>query len=283
MFELLQHQFIQYAFLSGTLIAVICAVVGYFVVLRAQAFAAESLSCVGFTGATGAAVFGLSSLVGTFLFTIVVALGMGVAGKKIKGRDIEVGMVLSFALGLGVLFLKLYTKNAAEAVGILFGSILSVTKGDLYLSLITGGLALVTLAVIFRPLLFDSIDPEVAEARGIPVTLLGTLFMLLVGLTIAEAILVVGVLLVFALLIAPAATAMHLTRKPRDTIILAVCLGIFFVWGGLLLALSLHGPASFYIAGLASLTYLLAVPFVHLISPHFYHPSPHGDKELNQI
>src|SRR5476651_1825346 len=194
MLELFHHQFIQYAFLSGTLIAIICAIVGYFVVLRAQAFAAESLSCVGFTGATGAAVFGISSLVGTFLFTIIIALGLGVLGKRMKGRDIEVGMVLSFALGLGVLFLKLYTSNAAEAVGILFGSILSVTTGDLYLSLFTGIIALVVLGFIFRPLLFASIDPEVAEARGVPVQMLSLVFMLLLGVTIAEAILVVGVL-----------------------------------------------------------------------------------------
>src|SRR5579872_1960920 len=98
MLELLSQQFVQNAFIAGTLITIICAVVGYFVVLRAQAFAAESLSCVGFTGATGAAVFGLSSLVGTFLFTILVAFGLGAMGKKIQGRDIEVGMILSFAL-----------------------------------------------------------------------------------------------------------------------------------------------------------------------------------------
>src|ERR1039458_4812624 len=201
MLDLFSHQFIQYAFLAGTIIAIICAVVGYFVVLRAQAFAAESLACVGFTGATGAVVFGVNSFVGTFLFTALIALGFGLSGKRLKGRDIDIGMVLSFALGLGVLFLKLYTTNATEAVGILFGSILSVTKGDLYLSFITGIIALSILAFIYRPLLFASIDPEVAQARGVPVQLLGVIFMVLVGLTIAEVILVVGVLLVFALLI----------------------------------------------------------------------------------
>lgn len=156
MIDLFQHQFIQNAFIAGTIISIICAIVGYFIVLRAQAFAAESLSCVGFTGATGAAVFGLSSIVGTFLFTTLVALGFGIFGKKLKGRDIEVGMVLSFALGLGVLFLKLYTVNATEAVGILFGSILSVTREDLYLSFITGIISLSILIFIFRPLLFSS-------------------------------------------------------------------------------------------------------------------------------
>ncbi len=274
MFQLFSHQFIQYAFIAGTLISIICAIVGYFVVLRAQAFAAESLSCIGFTGATGAAVFGLSSLVGTFLFTTLIALGFGLLGKRLKGRDIEVGMILSFALGLGVLFLKLYTSNASEAVGILFGSILSVTTGDLYLSLITGIIALSLLGIIFRPLLFSSIDPEVAEARGVPIQLLGIVFMLLLGVTVAEAILVVGVLLVFALLIAPAATAQHLSNGPMTSILLSVVLGLAFMWGGMFLGLFFHVPVSFFIASLASITYLVTVPFIHIISPHFYNQLP---------
>ena len=270
MLQLLSHQFVQYAFIAGTLISIICAIVGYFVVLRSQAFAAESLSCVGFTGATGAAVFGLSSLTGTFLFTILVALGFGFFGKRLKGRDIEIGMVLSFALGLGVLFLKLYTSNATEAVGILFGSILSVTTSDLYLSLITGIIALSVLGFIFRPLLFASTDPEVAEARGVPIQLLGVIFMLLLGVTIAEAILVVGVLLVFALLIAPAATAQHLSNRPMKSILLSIVFGLGFVWGGMFLGLFFHLPVSFFIAGLASVAYLLTVPLSHIFSPHFY-------------
>lgn len=278
MLQLFSHQFLQYAFIAGTLIAIICAIVGYFIVLRAQAFAAESLSCVGFTGATGAAILGLSSLMGTFLFTIVIALGFGIFGKRLKGRDVEIGMVLSFALGLGVLFLKLYTTNAAEAVSILFGSILSVTTNDLYISLTTGIVALSVLGIIFRPLLFSSIDPEVAEARGVPVQVLGIIFMVLIGITIAEAILVVGVLLVFALLIAPAATAQHISNRPMKSIVISVGLGLSFMWGGMFLGLFFHVPVSFFIAGLASLTYLVTVPLVHMISPHFYHQVLHEDE-----
>lgn len=280
MLELFSHQFIQNAFIAGTLIAIICAVVGYFVVLRAQSFAAESLACVGFTGATGAAVFGVSSFVGTFLFTALIALGFGLSGKRLKGRDIDIGLLLSFALGLGVLFLKLYTTNATEAVGILFGSILSVTTQDLYLSFLTGIFALSILAFIYRPLLFASIDPEVAQARGVPVQLLGVIFMLLVGITIAEAILVVGVLLVFALLIAPAATAQHITNRPFVCILFSIGLGLLFTWGGMFLGLFFHMPVSFFIAALAALSYLVVVPLFHMISPHFYNPQPHDGKEL---
>lgn len=280
MFELLSHQFIQYAFIAGTLISIICAIVGYFVVLRSQAFAAESLACVGFTGATGAAIFGLTSLVGTFIIAALVALGFGVAGKKLHGRDIEVGMVLSFALGLGVLFLKLYTSNATEAVGILFGSILSVTTQDLYISTVVGVIVLIVIGIIFRPLLFASVDPEIAEARGIPMTFLGIIFMVLLGLTIAEAIMVIGVLLVFALLIAPAATAQHITNRPITGIIVSVVLGLLFTWGGMFLGLAFHVPVSFFIAALAALSYLVLVPVFHLLSPHPYVPLPHGNREV---
>jgi len=279
MVELLQHQFIQNAFLASTIIAVVCATVGYFVVLRAQAFAGHSLAHIGFAGATGAALIGVSSLTGTFIFTIIAALGMGLLGKRIRGRDIEVGMILSFALGLGVLFLKLYTTSASEAVSILFGSILSVTFFDLRLSLVSGILTFFILLIIFRPLLFSSIDPEVAEARGVPVGLLSVIFMVLLAITVSEAILIVGILLVFALLVAPAATAHHLTNRPLRTILTSIMFSLFFSWGGLICALLFHGPVSFYIAAIASLTYILVVPVLHILSPHLYFLPPHPDKE----
>ncbi|MGH7203418.1 MAG: metal ABC transporter permease [Candidatus Levyibacteriota bacterium] len=277
MIHLLHYQFVQNAFLAGTIIAIVSAILGYFVVLRGQAFAGHSLAHIGFAGATGAALVGLSALSGTFIFTILAALGMGALGNRIRGRDVEIGMILSFALGLGVLFLKLYTTNAAEAVGILFGSILSVTSFDLVLSILSAIITLLVLLFTFRPLLFSSIDPEVAEARGVPVKFISILFMVLLAISVAEAILVVGVLLVFALLVAPAAIAQHMTKGPSATISLSIVLGLFFTWGGLFLALLLHGPVSFFIAGLASLSYLIAVPFIHMVSPHFYKHETHNN------
>ena len=279
MLELLSHQFVQDAFLAGIIISIVCAVVGYFVVLRSQAFAAHALSHIGFAGATGAALLGVSSLMGTFIFTLLAAFGMGILGKRIQGRDVEIGMVLSFALGLGVLFLKIYTTNANEAVGILFGSILSVTPYDLLLSIITGTITLLFVIFLFRPLLFASVDPEVAEARGIPVRFLYSIFILILAVTVTEAILIVGILLVFALLVAPAAIAQHLSKRPLLTILYSVLLGLAFTLGGLLLALSLHGPVSFFIAGLASISYLVIVPLAHTISPHFYSAFYHPDRE----
>jgi zinc/manganese transport system permease protein len=268
MLELLQQQFVINAFIAGTLIAFIAAIVGYFVVLRAQAFAAHALSHVGFAGATLSALLGISALLGMSGFTVVAALGMGALGKRIRGRDVEIGMILSFALGLGVLFLRLYTSSASEAVGVLFGSILSVTQSNIDWTIILGVGTLIILAAIFRPLLFSSIDPEVAEARGVPIKVLSIIFMFLLAITVAESIQVVGVLLVFALIVAPAAAAQHLTRKPFSAIFISIALGVAFTWGGIFLALATNWPVSFYIAALAAVTYFVAIKIGHLIHPH---------------
>src|SRR5215472_5904121 len=177
--HLFHYDFVQHAYLAGTLVAIIAAVMGYFVVLRSQAFASESLSDVGLAGAAGAAILGIGSLIGMFVLTILAALGMGALGHRLRGRDVEIGMVLSFALGLGVLFLTIYSQSGANAtagVNVLFGSILSVTRSDVQTTLYSGMLALVLLAVLFRPLLFASIDPEVAQTRGVPVRLLSMVF-----------------------------------------------------------------------------------------------------------
>lgn len=282
--ELLQQPFVMNAFMAGTLIAVVSAIVGYFVVLRAQAFAAHALSHVGFAGATLAAVLGVSGLLGMTGFTVAAALGMGALGKRIRGRDVEIGMILSFALGLGVLFLRLYTNSASETVSVLFGSILSVTHTDIVLTLVFGLGTLVVLAAIFRPLLFSSIDPEVAEARGVPIKALSVIFIFLLAITVAEAIQVVGVLLVFALIVAPAAAAQHLTRKPFSAIAISVALGVAFTWGGLLLALVTSWPVSFYIAALAALTYFAAIKIGHFARPHARVAyDAHGGKEHIKI
>lgn len=282
---LFQHEFVQNAFLAAPIIAVVTAIMGYFVVLRAQSFAGEALADIGFAGATGAAVFGISSLVGMFIMTLLAALGMGALGERIRGRDVEIGMVLSFALGLGVLFLSIYSQigaNATTGAAVLFGSILSVTRMDVLVSLITGLVTLLVLTLIFRPLLFSSIDPVLAQARGIPVRLLSIIFLLLLAFTTAEAVLVIGVLLVFSLLIAPAATAERLTRRPLTAIILSVILALSFSWGGLILAFVGTGsylPVSFYISALAAISYFLSLLASRIRSPRVYRALPHPNRE----
>lgn len=268
--NLFHYEFIQNAYLAGTIVAVIAAVMGYFVVLRSQAFASEALSDIGFAGAAGAAVMGISSLMGMFVLSILAALGMGALGDRLRGRDVEIGMVLSCALGLGVLFLTIYSQtgsNATVGVNVLFGSILSVTGGDIRTTLYSSMFTLILLAILFRPLLFASIDPEVAQARGIPVRLLSMIFLVLLAITTAEAILVVGALLVLALLIAPAATALRLTHRPLTSILLSVILGLAIIWGGLTLAFvgpGRHLPVGFFVAALAALFYFVSFPLKHL-------------------
>ena len=282
---LFQHEFVQNAFLAAPIAATVTAIMGYFVVLRAQAFAGEALADIGFAGVTGAAVLGINSLVGMLIIVLLAALGMGALGKRIQGRDVEIGMILSFALGLGVLFLSIYTQNGANAtagVGVLFGSILSVTRTDVLVSLITALITLLVIALLFRPLLFASIDPVVAQARGVPVRLLSILFLLLLALATAEATLVIGVLLVFSLLIAPAATAERLTHRPLTAIILSVVLALSFSWGGLVLAFvgtGRHLPVSFYISALAALSYFLSLLVSCLRSPYRYRALPHPNRE----
>ena len=281
MLELLQHEFVQNAFLAGTIVAVVTAVMGYFVVLRAQAFAGEALADIGFAGATGAAVLGFSSLLGMFFLTVLAALGMGALGERLRGRDVEIGMVLSFALGLGVLFLTIYSQfgtNATEGVSVLFGSILSVTRGDVLITLGCGTVTLLLLAFLFRPLLFATIDPEVAETRGVPVRLFSMVFLVLLGITTAETVLVVGVLLVLALLIVPAATAGRLTHRPLTSITLSVAVGLFITWGGLILAFvgtGRHFPVGFYITTLAALSYFVSLVVNHIRSPRRHRDVPH--------
>ncbi len=266
MLSLFHYEIVQNAFLGGTIIAIVAALIGYFVVLRAQAFAAEALTDIGFAGATGAAILGVGALIGMLFLTLLSALGMGALGERVRGRDIEIGMVLSFALGLGVLFLSLYTQNSAlhatSGMGILFGSILSINRQDVWISLVCSCVILLALAMLFRPLLFASVDPEVAQARGVPVRLLSVAFLLLLGATAAEAVMVVGVLLVSALLIAPAATAERLTHRPLTALLLSVVLSLTFTWIGLILAFvgtGKHLPVGFYISALAALSYFGAV------------------------
>ena len=281
MLALLQHEIVQNAFLAGTIVAIVTAVMGYFVVLRAQAFAGEALSDIGFAGATGAAVLGFSSLLGMFFLTVLAGIGMGALGDRIRGRDVEIGMVLSFALGLGVLFLTIYSQfgsNATEGVGVLFGSILSVTRGDVLITLGCGIATLLLLAFLFRPLLFATIDPEVALARGVPVRLLSIVFLMLLGITTAETVLVVGVLLVLALLIAPAASALNVTHRPLVSISLSAVLGLIITWGGLILAFVGTGrqlPVGFYITALAALSYFVSLGVKRVRTPRRHREVPH--------
>jgi zinc/manganese transport system permease protein len=280
MADLLQHEFVQNAFLAGTIVAILSGIVGYFVIIRGQAFACEALSHVGFAGATFAALIGLPPLSGIIAFTLLAAFGMGALGNRLRGRDIEIGMVLSFVLGLGVLFLSLYTRSAGSAVGILFGSILSVTRSAVLVTLGIGLAAVLALIVLFRPLLFASVDPSLAEPRGIWVRGLSVLFLFLLAVAVSVAVQVVGVLLVFALLVVPAASAELVSYRPLSTILLAVGISLASTWGGLVLAFGGNWPVSFYIVAITSVFYFAARLVRHFRYPHRYRELPHPSREM---
>ena len=256
MLAIFQYPFIQNAFLAGSLVAVISGILGYFLVVRGLTFAGHALSSIGFAGAAGAVWLGVSPVIGLLVSTLGAGLAISVLGREIRERDVAIGVIMTFALGLGVLFLSLYHGYAEQAYSILFGTIVGISRGDVW---VTAGLSLGILAVLAwagRPLLFSSFDPLMAEARGLPVRLLGSLFLVLVAVSVSIAMQVIGVLLVFALLVGPPATAIRLVRHPGSAILLAIILGLVYTWLGIFLAANSSWPVSFYITTLAFGIYL---------------------------
>jgi zinc/manganese transport system permease protein len=272
MFDLFQLPFVQHALLTGTCVAIVSAIVGYFLVSRGLTFAGHALSHIGFAGAAGAVLLGLSPLAGLLVFTIGASVGISLMGKESRERDLAIGIMLTFALGLGILFLSLYAGFAERVYAILFGDILGISQTDVIVTTIFSLLTILVLLILFRPLLFSSFDPEVAEARGIPVRALAIGFLILVAITVSMSVQVIGVLLVFTLLVGPAATAIHLVKHPLLAIGLAMVLGVLYVWLGMFLAINVAGgtwPPSFFISTLSFVVYLP----VRLLSPFLYKSS----------
>ncbi len=266
--QMLAVDFMRTSFLAGSLIAVSCGLVGYYVLLRHLTFASDALSHVGFAGAMAAAFLGLNPYVGLFGSSIIVGVGMGQLGRaSARSRDVAIGTVLAWILGLGALFLGLYLShpvantNIAIGVGVLFGSIFGV---DAQTALVISAVSAVTsiaLLAIARPLLFASLDPEVARARGIPVRALDALFLALLAVTVAEAVPAVGALLVFALLVTPAASVRRVVTRPYAALFLSAALALVITWAGLTMAFYLSYPVSFDISALGFVVYLVALAY----------------------
>jgi zinc/manganese transport system permease protein len=237
----LAHEFMRNAFAAGTAIGAACGLVGYLLVLRAQVFAGDALSHVAFTGALAAAAAGIDVRAGLFVATIGVALAMAGLGPQARADDATIGIVFAWILGVGVLFLAVFTtqrsgSNGTAAVRVLFGSIFGLGPGDVWLAVgVAGGAVAATLALA-RPLLFASLDPEVAAASGVPVRLVGLGFLAVLGATSAEATQAVGALLLLGLLAAPAAAAERLTHNPYAGLAVSTALAVGVVWTGLTLA-----------------------------------------------
>jgi zinc/manganese transport system permease protein len=256
--ELLHQHFVHTALLAGAVVAVLSGAIGVFVVTRGLSFAVHAISELGFTGAAGALVIGIDPVIGMIGGSLAVGLSLGLLSLRGRERDSAIGAVLAFGLGLGVLFLSLYQGYATEATNLLFGSIVGVDDNQLLVLSLVGLIVLAGLVVLYRPLQFASVDPDVAAARGVPVRALSVGIFLLLALTTAEAIQVVGVLLVLTLVITPAAAAQRLTVRPGLMLVLSVAIALGATEGGILLSLAHSWPTSFYISSLSFGTYLLA-------------------------
>jgi zinc/manganese transport system permease protein len=262
---MLQYDFMRQALLAGTMLSLVAGLIGYFVVLRHQAFVGESLSDVAFTGALGGAALGINPLASLLVTTIAVAVAMGSFGERLRGRDVAIGTVLAWVLGVGVLFLSLFTAHASgtgtgfSGVTVLFGNILGISINQTRSIALASGLTVLALAVIARPLLFASLDPEVAAARGVPARLLGLFFMVLLAVTVSVATLAVGALLVFALLLLPAAIAHHVTTQPSVALAFAAALAVALTWLGIAIGFYTGYPSSICISLLAFASYVVVV------------------------
>lgn len=253
-----QYDFMRHAFEAGTIIAIVAGVVGYFIVVRHSSFAAHALSHIGFAGAAGAVLIGVNPLIGLLVFTAGGGLAIAGLGRKAAGRDVEIGTVLAFLLGLGVLFISLYSGYATEAYSLLFGEILGISKINVVVTYIAAVVLLVAVAAIYRPLLFTSLDEDVAEAKGISVAGIGVVFMLLVAVATSISVQVVGVLLVFALMVTPAAVAQRVSRRPAQGMLLSVLIALFATWFGLFISFYINYPVSFFITSATFAIYLVA-------------------------
>jgi zinc/manganese transport system permease protein len=257
--DVLTSGFMRNAIVGGTLVGLASGVIGYFVVIRRDAFATHALAHIGFPGATGALLVGVPVTLGLAAFCIVGGLAIGAVGKRVELREVATGTVLAFSTALGILFTSLSSKTAGTVTSVLFGNLLAISSGQLAAFAAFTGILLVGLAIIARPLLFASINADVAEARGVPVRALGIAFTVLLALVVTMAVQVVGTLLLFALVVTPAAAAIALTARPAMVAATATAIALASVWAGLVLAAMFDLPPSFPIVGLAFATWIAAL------------------------
>jgi zinc/manganese transport system permease protein len=259
--QLLEYHFMLNALLAGSVVAVMAGLVGWVMVLRGEAFAGHTLSMMAFPGASAAALAGVPAALGYFLFCAAGAAALGglSGARRVSWSDQSagIGAVQALALAAGFLFVSLYGGVLGDLENLLFGSLLGVSDGEVLLLVAVAAATIAALAALGRPLLFASVDVDVAAARGVPVRALALAFLLLLGLAVAATSQITGVLLVFALLVAPAASAQALTARPLASLALTVALGLLVVWLGLGIAYFSVYPAGFFVTAVAFALYLL--------------------------
>ena len=248
---------VRNSLIAGAVLGVLGGVVGVVVMARDLPFAVHGISELSFAGASGALLFGAGVASGAFVGSLLAALLLGVLGLRARDRNSVIGVIMPFGLGLGILFLALYHGRAANKFGLLTGQIVAVDTTGLRTLAITAVLVLAVLAAIWRPLMFASLDEEVAAARGVPVRLLGPLFMVLLGCAVAVSVQIVGALLVLALLLVPAAAAMKVTASPLWVPVLSVTFALTATVGGIFVAIGTTIPISPYITTISFVIYLV--------------------------
>ena len=256
--EVLNADFMRKAFMAGIVTAVASGAIGYFVILRQQAFASHALAHIGFPGATAAILIGIPITLGMVTFTVVGAIAMALAGNRLNDRDIATGTILAFATGLGLFFSNIASTAAANVTNVLFGNLVAVTTSQLISFAVFLCLILLIIAVCYRPLLFTSISPEVAQARGLNTGRLNLVFLVTLALTITMAVQTVGVLLVFALIVTPPATALLLTARPLPALFVSIAIGTLAVIGGLVVSTMFNLPPTFFIVSITTLLWIIA-------------------------
>lgn len=257
---------VQAALVASAVVAALSAAIGYFVVLRGLSFAGHAVTDIGLTGGAGALLAGFDPLAGLLAFSVGAAAAVGLLGARARERDLATGLVLAFALGVGALFLHLQTRYANAQSALLFGSVFDTEPGLLRVVALIGLLAAAALVILYRPLLFSTVAPEVARTAGVAVGTVGFAFLIVMAVAVAETAQIVGVLIATALLIGPAATAMVLVRDPLRGIALAMGLGIGESWAAIGLAYASFGwshgahswPVSFFVALLALAGFIAA-------------------------
>jgi zinc/manganese transport system permease protein len=272
--DMFAYEFMTNAFAAAGIVAVVSGVVGYFLVMRGQTFAGHALSHIGFAGATGAGLIGLAPLWGLLAFTLAAGVAMGALGERISNRDVAIGVILALALGFGLLFLHYYTSFATQATALLFGNVLAVDHAMIITLVALGAITLGALAAIMRPLILASLQPELAEAKGVPLRFVSTAFLAIVALAVSACAQIVGVLLVFTLMVGPPAAAQRVATGLWSGLFLSAALALAAAWLGLTMAFYTDWPVSFCIAVLSALGYFACLSLPMRTGPAQPAPAP---------
>ncbi len=256
--QILNASFMANALAGGTIVALAAGLIGYFVIVRNAAFAAHALAHIGFPGATGAVLVGLPVGLGLGVFCVGGALVIGALGKRASDREVATGTILALATGFGLFFNSLATKSSSTMTNVLFGNLLAISRSQLVTFSVLLLMLAVSVGVLYRPLLFSSVNAPVAEAKGLPVRLLSMIFMALLGLAITMAVQAVGTLLLFALVVTPAATAIMLTARPPAAMAISAAISVVSVWAGVTISAIFNLPPSFAVVTVACATWLVA-------------------------